>query len=264
MMNLEMDLQPTDGAGIDAVHEYWNEHVSDWKIATQPVGSREFFEETERYRFAKLHYLPERVNFAGYSGLRVLDIGCGLGNDLSRFARGGANVVGVDLSERAVALSRENFEQRNLHGDFHVMNGEALDLPDRSFDLVYCHTVLHFTANPHRLVAEMQRVMRDDGTAILMTINRHSWLFAMHRFMKVEIDYLDAPVFHAFTVPEFRALLSPFSEVQLVVERFPVRTEVHKGLKARLFNGLFVDPFNAMPKRWTGNLGHHLLAFLKK
>ena len=261
------EVVPEIGIGdarLDAVRAFWDGHVHDWKIARHPVGSREFFEETEAYRFEKLHYLPHRVDFPGYAGKRVLDVGCGLGNDLSRFARGGAQVLGVDLSEGAVALSRENFAQRGLDGEFRVMNGESLAFPDASFDLVYCHTVLHFTPHPERMIREIHRVLKDDGEAILMTINRNSWLFALHRLLKVKIDYLDAPVFHTFTAREFEALLAPFGHRRLITERFPVRTKVHKGLKARLFNILFVDLFNALPRRWTQGLGYHLLAFVKK
>lgn len=259
-----MSQQRDDATGLDAVRTYWDTHVSDWKIADQPAGSREFFAQTEAYRFEKLHYLPERVDFAGYGGKQVLDVGCGLGNDLARFAQRGAQVIGIDLSERAVALSRENFRQRGLDGRFQVMNGEVLDFPDASFDLVYCHTVLHFTPDPARMVREIHRVLRNDGEGILMTINRHSWLFAMHRLMKVEIDYLDAPVFRSFTAGEFRSLLAPFSRQRLIMERFPVRTHVHKGMKARAFNTLFVDPFNALPRRLTQGFGYHMLAFVGK
>jgi len=264
MSSVQDTVADTPDSPLAAVRRYWDEHVHDWKIARHPVGSRAFFEETEAYRFEKLHYLPQQVDFAGYPGKRVLDVGCGLGNDLSRFARGGSRVVGVDLSERAVALSRENFAQRGLAGEFRVMNGEALDFPDGSFDLVYCHTVLHFTPEPARMIREIHRVLRDDGTAILMTINRRSWLFALHRLLKVKIDYLDAPVFRAYSAGEFRALLAPFSQLRLVSERFPVRTRVHGGLKARLFNTLFVDLFNALPRAWTRGLGYHLLAFARK
>jgi hypothetical protein len=82
--------------------------------------------------------------------------------------------------------------------------------------------------------------------------------------MKVEIDHLDAPYFHQFSEREFRDLLSPFPSVTIVTERFPVRTKVHGGLKAKLYNQLFVDLFNALPRRWTRRSGHHLLAFALK
>ena len=249
---------------IDAVRDYWDGHVADWKIATHAPGTAEFFAEVEAYRFEKLDYLPRRVDFGGFSGRAVLDVGCGLGNDLARFARGGAIVTGVDLSPRAIELSRANFAQRGLAGTFHVMDGEALGLPDDSFDVVYCHTVLHFTPHPERMVREIHRVLKRTGLAILMTVNRKSWMNWLRHVMKVDIDHLDSPVFRHMTVAEFHDLLRPFAAVEMVPERFPVPTKVHGGLKASLYNNVFVGGFNALPASWTRNTGHHLLAFCRK
>ena len=251
-------------AGLDAVRTYWNAHVEDWKAAVSPAGTSAYFEETEAYRFEKLDYLAKLVDFNGYAGQRLLDLGCGIGNDAARFARGGAGVTGIDLAPRAVELASRNFESRGLCGQFAVMNGEALDFPDASFDVVYCHTVLHFTPQPGRMIEEIHRVLRPGGTAILMVVNQRSWLRAMHRLAKVEIDHLAAPVFHWFTAEQFACLLAPFEAARIVLERFPVRTQVHKGLKARLFNTLFVDGFNALPRAWVRRYGHHLMAFATK
>lgn len=251
--------------GLAAVREFWNNHVHDWQVARSEAGTAEFFAEIEAYRFDKLHYLPRLVDFDGYRGKRLLDVGCGVANDLSRFAAGGASVVGIDLAEHSIELARRNFRQRGLEGEFRVMDGERLEFPDASFDVVYCHTVLHFTPDPVRMIEEIGRVLAPGGQAILMTVNRHSWLNVLHRLFRIEIDHLDAPVFHQFTVREFRRLLTPvFDEVAIVPERFPVRTKVHGGLKARLFNTLFVDTFNALPRRWVRNSGHHLMAFVRK
>lgn len=255
---------PPGTGSLDAVTQYWDQHVHDWKIATHPVGSREFFAETENYRFEKLHYLPVVVDFAGYRAQKLLDVGCGLGNDLSRFARGGAIVTGVDIAPQAIKLASANFAHRGLRGDFHLMNGEALDFPDASFDVVYCHTVLHFTPDPAQMVREIHRVLKPGGRAILMTVNRKSWLFALQRVMKVEIDYPDSPVFHRFSIKEFRELLAPFATVRIVPERFPVASKIHKGLKGRLFNALFVGPFNTLPRSVVRSTGHHLMAFCSK
>jgi SAM-dependent methyltransferase len=266
-------LRPAPGGGgpragdadaLDRVRRYWNDHVHDWKVARSPVGTKGFFEEIEQYRFEKLDYLPRVVNFEGYGGRRVLDVGCGVGNDLARFARAGAEVIGLDLAPTSIELARRNFQQRELAGEFLIGNGEDMDLPDDAFDLVYCHTVLHFTPRPQAMVREIHRVLRPGGQAILMTVNRRSWLNVLHRLMKVEIDHLDAPYFHQFSEREFRDLLSPFPSVTIVTERFPVRTKVHGGLKAKLYNQLFVDLFNALPRRWTRRSGHHLLAFALK
>ena len=98
------------------VREYWNRHIHDLDITSHPVGSPGFFADLYEYHFEKLHHLLRLVNFDGYRGRRVLDVGCGAGTDLVRFARGGAKVSGVDLSATAIALARGNFEQQGLEG----------------------------------------------------------------------------------------------------------------------------------------------------
>ena len=139
-----------------------------------------------------------------------------------------------------------------------------MDFAENTFDFVYCHTVLHFTPNPLQMIKEIHRILKPGGKALLMTINRSSWLFAMHRFAGVKIDYMDAPVFHRFNVSEFTGLSSVFTHRELVVERFPVRTEVHSGWKAFLYNSCFVDLYNAIPKRLVGHTGYHLLYLVEK
>src|SRR5438132_10079079 len=124
-------------ATIDAVREYWNRHIHDLEITRHPVGSRGFFDDLDEYHFEKLHHLLRLVNFDGYRGRRVLDVGCGAGIDLARFAKGGARVTGIDLARSAIDLARTNFDQQGLAGEFQVADGEQLPFPDASFDLVF-------------------------------------------------------------------------------------------------------------------------------
>ena len=262
----EVRQQPdeTPDAPGRAVRAYWDRHVDDWKIARHTSGTPEFFQEIEAYRFEKLDYLENLVDFAGFPGKRVLDVGCGVANDLSKFARGGALVTGIDIAPRAIELARLNFSQRELEGEFQVMNGEEMTFPDDTFDVVYCHTVLHFTPSPETMIREIHRVLKPGGLAILMMVNRHSWMNLLRIAMRVEVDHLDSPVYHRVTRSEFEAMLAPFSDVRMVPERFPVPTKVHGGLKALLFNRIFVGTFNAFPESWTRSTGHHLLAFCRK
>ena len=52
------------------VERYWNNNVANWKIAADlETGSKEFFQEVERYRFDKLHYLPKHIDYAGFTCL---------------------------------------------------------------------------------------------------------------------------------------------------------------------------------------------------
>src|SRR5262245_39495716 len=251
-------------ATIEEVREYWNRQVHDAKITQQPVGSRGFFDDLDQYHFEKLHYLLYLVDFDGYRGRAVLDVGCGAGVDLARFARGGAVVTGVDVSSSAIDLARQNFAQQRRQGRFEVADGEQLPFEDGTFDLVFAHGVVQYTANPQRLVDEGRRVLKPGGEAIFQVYNRISWLNALSKLMKVGLEHEDAPVILKFSLGEFRRLLSGFREVRIVPERFPVRSRLHGGWKGAIYNGAFVGTFNALPRPLVRRFGWHLLAFCRK
>lgn len=250
---------------ITEIQRYWNERIHDLEMTDEPVGTLAFFDDLDEYRFDKLHYLPQLVDFAGVRGQTLLEVGCGIGTDLVRFARGGALVTGVDLSQTAIGLARQNFA---LHGlapvDLRVANGEALPYPDASFDHVYAHGVIQYTADPAQLIRECHRVLKPGGSAIFMVYNRISWLNALSKIMKVALEHEDAPCLRKFSIGEFRGLLAPFADVRIVPERFPVRSRLHKGWKGIAFNTLFVGTFNAVPRSWVRPLGWHLMAFCRK
>jgi SAM-dependent methyltransferase len=250
---------------ITAIERYWNERIHDLEMTDHPVGSREFFDDLDEYRFDKLHYLPQLVDFASYRGRTVLEVGCGIGTDLVRFARGGAIVTGVDLSRTAIELARKNFELHDLRPQaLEIANGEALPFPEASFDVVYAHGVVQYTADPAQLVRECHRVLKPGGEAIVMVYNRISWLNALSKLMKVSLEHEDAPVLRKFSISEFRQLLAPFRSVRIVPERFPVKSRLHKGWKGIAFNTVFVGTFNALPRAWVRRLGWHLMGFCQK
>jgi SAM-dependent methyltransferase len=251
-------------ANIDRVREYWNRHIHDLEIATHPVGSRGFFDDLDQYHFEKLHHLLRLVDFDGYRGRRVLEVGCGAGVDLARFAKGGAEVVGVDLASSAIDLARANFEQQGLSGEFRVADGEALPFSESSFDFVFAHGVVQYTTNPQRLVDECRRVLKPGGEAVFQVYNRISWLNGLSKLMKVGLEHDDAPVLLKFSIAEFKTLVSGFRDVRIVPERFPVRSRLHGGWKGAVYNGLFVGTFNALPRSLVQRFGWHLLAFCRK
>jgi 2-polyprenyl-3-methyl-5-hydroxy-6-metoxy-1,4-benzoquinol methylase len=245
---------------IEAIRVYWNEHIHDLQIARHPVGSREFFEELEAYRFEKLDYLPRVVDFTAYKGKRVLEVGCGVGIDLVRLAKHGAIVTGVDLSEQAIRLARKNVEFNCVKADLMIMNGEDLKFDDGSFDVVYAHGVLQYTADAGRMIRELQRVLRPGGEAILMVYNRISWLNLLSKLFGVGLEHEDAPVLMKYSIGEFRKMLSGFSQVTIIPERFPVKTRLHRGAKAMIYNAVFVSAFNLIPRAIMRPFGWHIMA----
>jgi SAM-dependent methyltransferase len=251
-------------ATIDEVRTYWEQHIHDLEITTHAVGSRGFFADLDQYHFEKLHHLLRLVDFNGYRGRAVLEVGCGAGVDLARFAKGGAVVTGVDLTISAIELAKANFSQQGLEGEFRVANGEQLPFADDVFDLVYAHGVVQYTADPRRLVEECRRVLKPGGQAIFQVYNRVSWLNGLSKLMKVGLEHDDAPVLLKFSIGEFRRLVSGFREVRIVPERFPVKSRLHGGWKGAVYNGLFVGTFNALPRALVRRFGWHLLALCRK
>lgn len=246
------------------IRVYWNEHIHDLEIAESPIGSAGFFQELEDYRFDKLRYLPRLVDFSSYRGQRLLEVGCGVGTDLVRFARGGADVTGIDLADISIELAKQNVAHNGLSADLRVMNGEDLDFADNTFDVVYAHGVLQYTAHADRMVAELHRVLKPGGEAILMVYNTFSWLPALSKTMNVALEHEDAPALRTYSIREFKRLLRPFQSVRIIPERFPVKTRLHSGIKATLYNEVFVGTFRWLPKPLIRPLGWHLMAFACK
>ncbi len=249
---------------LTSIATYWDEHIHDLAITTDPVGTPEFFRQLDEYRFDKLNYLSRLVDFDGYKGKNLLEIGCGAGIDLVRFARGGAKVTGIDLSNTAIDLACKNIERSGHNADLRVMNGEYMQFGDNMFDVVYAHGVLQYTADTEKMIAEIHRVLRPGGEAILMVYNKYSWLNLMRKLTRVPLEHEDAPVLKKFSVSELKQQLHPFQDYRIIPERFPIKTKLHSGWKAHLFNSVFVRVFNLMPKRWIRPFGWHLMAFAIK
>lgn len=249
---------------IHQITRYWDEHIHDLAITTHPVGTPGFFQELDAYRYEKLNYLPRLVDFTSYKSKDLLEVGCGAGIDLVHFGKAGANLTAIDLSSTAIELARKNLEYNGLNADLQVMNGEAMLFADNTFDVVYAHGVLQYTANTEQMMAEIYRVLKPGGEAIVMVYNRVSWLNLMRKVTKVPLEHEDAPVLKKFSIAELKQFLKLFKSYRIVPERFPVKTKLHSGWKAKLFNEVFVGTFNIMPKGIVRPFGWHLMAFARK
>jgi SAM-dependent methyltransferase len=123
---------------------------------------------------------------------------------------------------------------------------------------------VQYAADDRRAVAECYRVLRPGGTAIFQVYNRISWLNALSKVMRTPLEHEDAPVLRRYSIPEFRTLVAPFAKVEIIPERFPVKSRLHKGWKGTVYNAAFVGTFNALPRAWVRRFGWHLLAICTK
>lgn len=159
----------------ERVRVFWQAHPCGTKFSDAEIGTPEFFERVEAHRYEKEWHIPAAADFANTCGLRVLEIGCGMGTDGAQFAKAGAIYTGIDLTDAAVELARKRFQVSGLPGEFHVADAERLDFPDASFDLVYSHGVLHHTPDIEAAVREIHRVLKPGGRAMVMLYHRGSY-----------------------------------------------------------------------------------------
>jgi SAM-dependent methyltransferase len=131
----------------------------------------------------------------------VLDVGCGQGFESARFLHARRRVVGADYSAEAVELAREKYGDDGL--DVAQMNALALGFAEGSFDWACSsHLIEHFD-DPEGHVAELARVMKDDGSVFFLTPNAPADFenpFHIHLFEPPELRDLLSKYFHDVTV----------------------------------------------------------------
>ena len=129
--------------------------------------------------FRPLHDInPARLAWidghAGLKGKHVIDIGCGGGLLSEGMAALGAQVTGIDLSEKALGIARLHLYETGHVVDYRLISAEAMaaEAPSR-FDLVTCLEMLEHVPDPASTVAACARLVKPGGQVFLSTINRN-------------------------------------------------------------------------------------------
>lgn len=158
----------------ERVRAFWEETPCGTRGVEAEEGSRQFFDRLERERDRTQPFIAECARFAEQRGKRVLEVGIGPATDFVRFARAGAVLTGVDLTEHAVRLARRRLELEGLTAEVLQADAESLPFQDGAFDFVYAWGVVHHTQDPGRAVRELVRVTRPGGEVCAMIYHRHS------------------------------------------------------------------------------------------
>lgn len=107
------------------------------------------------------YFAAERDEFARADVRRVLEIGCGNGWNMSRFAQYGRVAFGLDAVAERVALAQ-------AHGPALLADGLRLPVADGCLDLIYIQHVLHHIGDVERALAEVHRCLRPGGVLFLV------------------------------------------------------------------------------------------------
>jgi SAM-dependent methyltransferase len=221
---------------LEEIRDFWQEHP----IGDSHIRSRatlyDYFREFDNVRESpdvEPYELSNLVHdYEGSAGKAVLDYGCGNGYVLAQYARHGAAVSGVDVTEKAIELARARFGLLGLEGTFVQGDGTTIPFLDESFDVACSMGVLHHIPDPKPVVAELSRVLRPGGKLVVMVYNRDSYRYRVtYRLRRGPNETLeqrvnrndgrDNPYGRVYSEDELRALLGGFEGHAFRVGKLP-------------------------------------------
>lgn len=129
--------------------------------------------------FRPLHDInPARVAWidgnAGLKGKQIIDIGCGGGLLSEGMAALGAQVTGIDLSEKALSIARLHLYESGHAIDYRLISAEAMaEEAPSGFDHVTCLEMLEHVPDPSSTITACARLVKPGGQVFLSTINRN-------------------------------------------------------------------------------------------
>ena len=209
---------------LKSVHDFWNAASCGEDLLLREETALGYqLQLEERYRLEP--YISEFAGFSQAAGLSVLEIGVGLGADHEMYARAGARMSGIDLTERAINHVKQRLHYAASSSDLRVADAENLPFGDSTFDLVYSWGVIHHSPNTAKAAREILRVLKPDCMFRVMIYQRRSlvglmlWLRYAALAGKpwknldwVYSNYLESPGTKAYSAIDAKLLFSDASE----------------------------------------------------
>jgi ubiquinone/menaquinone biosynthesis C-methylase UbiE len=130
-----------------------------------------WYDRTTRKDLPEFKELAVRIAAALPPSAQVLEVAPGPGFLSIELARRGLQVRAFDISKTFVEIARRNALQEGVAPQFAQGNAAALPVADASVDFVVCRAFKNFT-EPVKAMAEMRRVLRPGGTALLIDMRR--------------------------------------------------------------------------------------------
>ncbi|MBE2233727.1 MAG: class I SAM-dependent methyltransferase [Anaerolinea sp.] len=150
--------------------------------APPPDQWNAYWEEQAQTAFISAPVEPWEAlcSYTAVSGMRVLDLATGTGGTAARLAAAGAAVTAVDLSERSLHIARTTAQRQATDVALLCADVLHLALPDEAFDGVVSLGVMHYFRDPRPFLAEVSRVLRLGGWALIEVPQKFS-PFTLHK-----------------------------------------------------------------------------------
>jgi 2-polyprenyl-6-hydroxyphenyl methylase/3-demethylubiquinone-9 3-methyltransferase len=139
-----------------------------------------WWDDTKRFQRMLANQVHPRLKYfdrvaPDWTGLDVLDLGCGGGFMAEPLARRGARVTGVDPSAASLEAAGKHAKTQGLDIIYRQGVGEAIPLETGSMDRIVCVDVLEHVQDIDKVLSEVRRVLRPKGLFFFDTVNRN-WL----------------------------------------------------------------------------------------
>jgi ubiquinone/menaquinone biosynthesis C-methylase UbiE len=135
-------------------------------------GVARWYDRTTRKDMPEFRTLAARIAAAVPPAAQVLEVAPGPGFLSIELARRGLNVRAVDISRTFVEIARRNAAAEGANVRFDLGNASALPVEDASVDFVVCRAAFKNFSEPVKALAEMRRVLRPGGTALIIDLRR--------------------------------------------------------------------------------------------
>jgi SAM-dependent methyltransferase len=177
---------PFENVSIVRVRDYWNARPCNVRHSLAPIGTKEYFDQVETRKYLVEPHIPKFAEFPRWRDKRVLEVGCGIGTDTINFARAGATVTAVDLSDESLSIARQRARVFDLQDRITFLLGNAEELtsivPVEPFDLIYSFGVIHHTPHPERVLQQLRHYARVGTTLKVMVYHKRSYKVAWIMF----------------------------------------------------------------------------------
>ena len=146
-------------------------------------GIARWYDRTTRKDMPEFRQLAARVAALVPAGGSVLEVAPGPGFLSIELAKRGLEVRAVDISKTFVEIARRNAAAEGVKVRFQLGNAAALPIEDTSVDFVVCRAAFKNFSEPVKAMAEMRRVLRPGGTALLGDMRRDVSVAEIRRFV---------------------------------------------------------------------------------
>jgi SAM-dependent methyltransferase len=250
------------GRDLRRIRDFW-QATPCGEVYAQGSSPGERLDAQARARYALEPCIRSFARFEEGRERDVLEIGVGMGADHLQWAQAKPrSLTGIDLTEQAIAVTRERLALSAQPSRLLVTDAEHLPFRDACFDIVYSWGVIHHSPDTEAAAREIARVLRPGGRARVMIYQRRSLVGLMlwlrygllagrpgRSLDEIYAEHLESPGTKAYTPARARRMFAGFSEVEVASELGP--GDLLLGAAGQRHRGVLLDAARRLYPRWA-------------